>query len=68
MNLPMFVDLPVELETRGTASDDWSKSSSWKARKEDMELTRWLIGRITAEYKSEAFHGKIIEWQNRKSQ
>lgn len=61
VNLPMFADLPVELETRAAASDDWSKNSSWKARKEDMELTRWLIGRITAEYKSEAFHGEIIE-------
>ena len=67
VNLPMFVDLPVELETRTTPSDDWSKNS-WKARKEDMELTRWMIARITAEYESEAFHAKIIEWQNRKSQ
>lgn len=65
--LPVIVDLPVVLERRASPSDDWSKNS-WKARKEDIELVRWVSERITAEYKSEAFRAKIVEWENRKSQ
>ena len=65
--LPVIVDLPVVLETRVSTSDDWSKNS-WKARDEDIELVRWVSERITAEYKSEAFRDKIVEWQNRESQ
>jgi hypothetical protein len=65
--LPVIVDLPVVLETRVSTSDDWSKNS-WRARDEDIKLVRWVSERITAEYKTEAFRDKIVEWQNRESQ
>lgn len=67
VTLPVIVDLPVVLETRVSKSDDWSKNS-WKAREEDIELVRSVSERITAEYESEAFRHKIVEWQHRKSQ
>jgi hypothetical protein len=67
VSLPMIVDLPVTLETRDKPSDEWDKSS-WKARKEDVELTQWMIARTTAEYRSESFRPKIDEWVERNSE
>lgn len=57
VNLPLLPVSPVVSETRATPSDDWSKTS-WIARKEDRELTLWLIERfktsLIAEYEDEA--------------
>ena len=57
VNLPLFTDLPVVLETRAKPTDEWSKSL-WKARNEDMELQRWAIERfktsMISQYRTEA--------------
>jgi hypothetical protein len=49
VNLPMFIELPVVLETRATPAAGWSKAS-WMAREEDVELQQWARARIFAEY------------------